>query len=385
MSEYTVTSTVGRSVGVVEPKSVRLFERDELVLESGRRFGPVDVKYETYGELNADRSNAVLIVHALSGHAHVAGVHEPDDGEVPWWDALIGPGRWLDTDRYFVICSNVLGGCRGTTGPSSINPDTGKPYGLRFPVITIEDMVNVQARLLDHLGIDKLASVIGGSMGGMKALQWAISYPDRVASAVVIASTARLSPQSIAFDAVGRHAIMSDPNFNGGDYYDGEPPAAGLAVARMIGHITYLSDESMHGKFGRTLSDAEDYRYEFGVEFEVESYLRYQGERFIERFDPNSYLYISKAMDYFDLPRKYGSLRGSFERTAAKFLVVSYTSDWLFPTYQSREIVATLTGLDRDVTFIELVSPFGHDAFLVDIEPIGRAIKGFLQAVEAEG
>jgi homoserine O-acetyltransferase len=372
---------MGRSVGIVEPKRVDLLGPDELVLEGGRRFGPVTVQYETYGELNADRSNAVLIVHALSGDANVAGRHGPE-ARPGWWDPMIGPGRWIDTDRYFVVCSNTIGGCQGTTGPKSIDPVTGRHYGLRFPVITIEDMVNVQARLLDHLGIQRVLSVIGGSMGGMKVMQWAISYPDRVRSAVVIGATARLSAQSIAFNAVGRHAIMSDPNFNGGDYYEGEPPAVGLAIARMIGHITYLSDESMHGKFGRMLRDAEDYRYEFGVEFEVESYLRYQGESFVERFDPNSYLYISKAMDYFDLPRKYGSLTEAFERTRAKFLVVSYSSDWLFPTYQSKEIVTGLTELDRDVTFIELVSAAGHDSFLVDVDQIGRVAKGFLMSAE---
>jgi homoserine O-acetyltransferase len=381
VSEYKVEATIGRPVGIVEPERVDLIGPDELVLEGGKRFGPVTVQYETYGKLNADRSNAVLIVHALSGDANVAGLHHAE-AKPGWWDPMIGPGRWIDTDRYFVLCSNSLGGCQGTTGPNSIDPATGKHYGLRFPVITVEDMVNVQARLLDHLGIEKAMCVIGGSMGGMKVMQWATSYPERIASAVVIGSTARLSPQSIAFNAVGRHAIMSDPNFNGGDYYDGEPPAVGLAIARMIGHITYLSDESMHGKFGRTLKDTEDYRYEFGVEFEVESYLRYQGERFIERFDPNSYLYISKAMDYFDLPRKYGSLREAFEKTRAKFLVVSYSSDWLFPTYQSKEIVAALTELDRDVTFIELVSAAGHDSFLVDVDQIGRVVKGFLVSAE---
>ncbi|MBS3764550.1 MAG: homoserine O-acetyltransferase, partial [Planctomycetes bacterium] len=282
---------------------------DRLELRCGAKLGPIDVAYETYGELTPERDNAILICHALSGDAHVAGRHSPDDSKAGWWDLMVGPGKPIDTERYFVICSNIIGGCKGSTGPASLNPSTGEPYGLNFPMVTVQDMVKVQHALLtEHLGLDRLLCVIGGSFGGMQVLRWVIEYPEMVYSAIPIATAARLSAQAIAFDEVGRQAIYADPKWNGGDYYNAEPPDRGLAVARMIGHITYLSDESMHDKFGRRLQGREDVGYDFGPpDFRVESYLRHQGGKFVERFDANSYLYITKAMDYFDLVTDFGS------------------------------------------------------------------------------
>ena len=361
-------------------------EGDEpLLLESGRRFGPITVRYETYGSLNDDRSNAILLLHAFSGDAHAAGRHAPEDRHPGWWDTMVGPGRAFDTDRYFVICSNVLGGCQGTTGPGSIDPATGRPYGLSFPVITIEDMVNVQYRLVRHLGIERLLAVAGGSMGGMQALQWAVSYPESVAGAIVLASTARLSAQGIAFNAVGRNAITSDERWNGGDYYGGEPPARGLAIARMVGHITYLSDASMHEKFGRRLQRRDEFGFDFSDQFEVESYLEYKGGSFVDRFDANTYLYLSKAIDYFDLGGKYGSLEEAFRNTTSKFLVVSFTSDWLYPSYQSKEIVVALMRRGKDVSYTELDCPYGHDSFLLETERQRPLISSFLRTVYAHG
>ncbi len=361
-------------------------EGDEpLLLESGRRFGPITVRYETYGSLNDDRSNAILLLHAFSGDAHAAGRHAPEDRHPGWWDTMVGPGRAFDTDRYFVICSNVLGGCQGTTGPGSIDPATGRPYGLSFPVVTIEDMVNVQYRLVRHLGIERLLAVAGGSMGGMQALQWAVSYPESVAGAIVLASTARLSAQGIAFNAVGRNAITSDERWNGGDYYGGEPPARGLAIARMVGHITYLSDASMHEKFGRRLQRRDEFGFDFSDQFEVESYLEYKGGSFVDRFDANTYLYLSKAIDYFDLGGKYGSLEEAFRNTTSKFLVVSFTSDWLYPSYQSKEIVVALMRRGKDVSYTELDCPYGHDSFLLETERQRPLISSFLRTVYAHG
>jgi len=295
---------------------------NELVLESGEKLGPITLAYETYGELNKDRTNAILILHALSGDAHVAGYHK-GDRKPGWWDNMVGPGKAFDTNKYFVICSNVIGGCKGSTGPSSINPATGKPYGLDFPVITIRDMVNAQRYLIDYLGIEKLLCVAGGSMGGMQALQWTVSYPERVRSAIPIATASRNKAMQIAFNEVGRQAIMSDPNWNRGDYYGKTPPNTGLAIARMVGHITYLSETSMEQKFGRRLRQKEKYGYDFSIDFEVESYLHYQGLSFTQRFDANSYLYITKAIDYFDLANGYGSLFEAFSNsTHIKFLVI---------------------------------------------------------------
>ncbi len=370
------------SVGIVETKHWRFAEPpNTLELRSGAMIGPVDVAYETYGELSPERDNAVLICHALSGDAHVAGRHGPDERKGGWWDVMVGPGKGIDTDRYFVICSNCIGGCKGSTGPSSTNPKTGRPYALDFPMVTIQDMVRVQHALVtEHLGLERLLCVTGGSMGGMQVLQWAIDYPEMVVSAVPIASCARLSAQGIAFDEVGRQAIYSDPSWNDGDYYGGEPPKRGLAVARMIGHITYLSDSSMRAKFGRNLQDREEVGYDFGPpDFQVESYLRYKGGSFVERFDANSYLYITKAMDYFDLRADYGSLINAFRNVQSRFLVVSYSGDWLFPTYQSKELVRALQANGVVTTFCELESEYGHDAFLLQDEQLSQAIREFLR------
>jgi homoserine O-acetyltransferase len=369
------------SVGIVQSQKIRVVEQDKpLILQSGKTIGPVDVTYETYGQLNPEKNNAILICHALSGNAHVAGYNSSDDRKPGWWDIAVGPGKAIDTDKYFVICSNFLGGCSGTTGPSDINPATGKPYGLEFPIITIEDTVKVQKLLLDKLGIPRLLSVIGGSMGGMQVLQWAIDYPDRVDSIICIAATTRLNAQSIAFDAVGRNAILGDPNFNNGQYHDCNGPGRGLGIARMIGHITYLSEQSMREKFGRQLKDAEKYKYDFDSEFSVETYLDHQGQSFVERFDANSYLYITKAMDYFDLNSQYGSLRAAFAGTRCRFLVISFTSDWLFTPGQSEEIVEALNAEGKDVTYCNIDSPYGHDAFLLKCPSQDKLIAGFLKS-----
>ena len=372
------------------------FDR-ELALQSGAKLGPITLAYETYGELNADRSNAILVLHALSGDAHLAGVHDPKDPKPGWWDEAVGPGKAFDTDKYFVICSNVIGGCRGSTGPSSVNPKTGKPYALSFPVVTIADMVEAQGWLLDHLKIEKLLAVVGGSMGGMQALQWTVSHPDRVKSALVLAATAKVSAQSIALDEVARQAIYADPNWNHGDYYEGTPgteagrmvpgtpPNAGLAVARMIGHITYLSDASMREKFGRRLQEREQYGYEFATEFAVESYLKYRGSSFTQRFDANSFLYITKAIDYFDLSLGRESLADAFRHVTAKFLVVSYTSDWLYPSAESKELVRALLQNGADATYVEIKSDYGHDAFLLEVERLAELTRDFLAKVQRGG
>ncbi|MBS1853793.1 MAG: homoserine O-acetyltransferase [Acidobacteria bacterium] len=361
---------------IVEANTVRF---DSLALDSGANLSPVDVAYETYGTLNAAKSNAILILHAFSGDAHAAGISQ-ETGKPGWWDNMIGPGKAFDTDRYFVICSNVLGGCRGTTGPSSVNPATGCPYAMSFPVITIGDMVRLQKMLVDWFGIQRLLAVAGGSMGGMQALEWAVSYPGRVAAALPIATTTRHSAQQIAFNEVGRQAIMADPDWNGGDYYGKQPPARGLAVARMVGHITYMSDQSMREKFGRRLRGKESFSFGFDVDFEVESYLRYRGSQFVSRFDANSYLYISKAMDYFDLTSGNGTLAAALEQSHSRFLVISFTSDWLYPSYQSQELVRALRSRNRDVAYVELESNYGHDAFLVDVAEQTEMVRGFLAA-----
>lgn len=379
------TDKFGDSVGLVQTQTVRLFEPPDLLpLECGRTLGPIDVAYETYGQLNEQRSNAVLICHALSGDAHVAGWHSIDDRKPGWWEMMVGPGKGIDTNKYFVICSNFLGGCKGTTGPSSINPETGQPWGLDFPVITIEDMVKVQKALVDHLGIDKLLAVIGGSMGGMQVLEWTVRYPDRMVAAIPIATTARLNAQSIAFDAIGRNAILSDPNFHNGQYHDGPGPDRGLAMARMIGHITYLSEQGMHRKFGRELRHADQYTYDLSSEFSVETYLDYQGRAFVERFDANSYLYITKAMDYFDLHARSDSLAEAFKDVRARFLLISFSSDWLFPPQQSRQIVDALISINKSVSYSEITSPYGHDAFLLEPEVLGRLIGGHLAAAAGQ-
>jgi homoserine O-acetyltransferase len=352
-----------------------------LVLESGDILPSLTIAYESYGKLNRERNNAILICHALSGDAHVAGFHEGED-KPGWWDAVIGPGKAFDTDRYFVICSNVIGGCKGSTGPSSENPATGKPYGAAFPVITIRDMVNAQKLLIDHFGIPQLYAVAGGSMGGMQVLQWTVSYPDMLKKAIVIAATGYSTPQQIAFNEVGRKAIISDPEWNSGNYYDTKSydspgPVKGLALARMVGHITYLSDESMHAKFGRSLQAKDRIGFDFSTDFAVESYLHHQGDTFTQRFDANSYLYITKAIDYFDLT-KDGSLAKGLAGVHAGFLVISVSSDWLYPPYQSQEIVSALTANECEVRYSEIRSNYGHDAFLLESGQINYQISQFL-------
>ena len=355
----------------------------ELPLNCGVTLLNVDVAYETYGTLNTERSNAILVLHAFSGDAHAAGISR-ETGQPGWWSQMIGPGLAFDTDRYFVISSNVLGGCRGTTGPASTDPSTGEHYAMRFPVITVGDMVRLQKRLIEHLGITRLLAVAGGSMGGMQALEWAVAYPDAVAAAIPIAATSRHSAQQIAFNEVGRQAIMADPDWNEGNYYDSKPPARGLAIARMVGHITYMSDASMRQKFGRRLRDKDAFGFDFSVDFEVESYLRYRGSQFVNRFDANSYLYITKAMDYFDLSAGRASLAAAFDRTRLRFLVLSFTSDWLYPTYQSLETVSALRSRGIDVAFSELNSTYGHDAFLLETKEQNEMVAGFLASVQRQ-
>ena len=358
-----------------------LGEAVPLELDCGARLGPFNMGYQTYGTLNAARSNAVLICHALTGDQHVAS-ENPVTHKPGWWTLLVGPGLPIDTNRYFVICSNVLGGCMGTTGPRDIDPATGKAYGLTFPVITIGDMVRAQAMLLDHLGIEKLFCAIGGSMGGMQVLQWASAYPERVFAAVPIACAARHSAQNIAFHEVGRQAIMADPDWCAGDYLaQGRNPRAGLAVARMAAHITYLSEQALHRKFGRNLQDRPRIAYGFEAEFQVESYLRHQGSTFVDRFDANSYLYITRAMDYFDLAEAHGgSLAAAFEGTRTRFCIASFTSDWLFPTSENRRIVHALNAVAANVSFVEIDSDKGHDAFLLDEPEFHATLTGFLSA-----
>jgi homoserine O-acetyltransferase len=352
------------------------------MLDCGVALTPFTVAYQTYGTLNAAKSNAVLICHALTGDQHVANIH-PLTGKPGWWETMIGPGKPIDTDRFFVICANVLGGCMGTTGPGSTDPATGAPWGLAFPVITIADMVRAQALLLNYLGIETLEAVVGGSMGGMQALSWAALYPDRVRSAVIIASTARHSAQNIAFHEVGRQAIMADPRWNNGAYYGQEAPAAGLAVARMAAHITYLSEAGLTEKFGRRLQNRDAKSFGFDADFQVESYLRHQGLSFVDRFDANSYLYITRAMDYFDLAEPHdGALAKVFSGTKTRFCLISFDSDWLYPTAESRRIVHALNAAGAAASFVELSSPFGHDAFLLEAPEMNRIVDGFLRAGE---
>jgi homoserine O-acetyltransferase len=350
-----------------------------IVLDCGAALGPITVAYQTYGRLDAEGANAVLVCHALTGDQFAAEPH-PVTGKEGWWQLMIGPGRPLDTERYFVICANVLGGCMGSTGPIDINPGTGQPYGLTFPVITIGDMVRVQALLLDYLGIERLFCVLGGSMGGMQVLEWVARYPERVFSAVPIAASARHSAQNIAFHEVGRQAIMADPDWQGGNYHQtGQRPTRGLSVARMAAHITYLSETALHRKFGRALQDRTGVTYGFDADFQVESYLRHQGISFVDRFDANSYLYITRAMDYFDLAAAHGGvLANAFRGAATRFCVISFSSDWLFPTAESRELVRALAAVAANVSFCEIETDRGHDAFLLDELEFHRVLTGFL-------
>jgi len=366
------------SVGVVETKFYTFAgPGQELTLESGETLGPITLAYETYGKLNKDRSNAALVCHALSGDAHAAGVHEGQD-DPGWWDDMIGPGKAFDTNKYFVICSNVIAGCKGSTGPSSINPATGRPYAMDFPFITISDMVNAQRHLIDFLGIKKLLCVAGGSMGGMQVLQWVASYPEMVRAAIPIATTKKHSPQQIAFNETARQAIMSDPAWREGNYYEYGQPERGLAVARMIGHITFMSDQSMEEKFSRRLKK-ERLNFNFDAEFEVEGYLRYRGANFVKRFDANSYLYLTRALDYFDLSG--GKLIPAGKNIDTRFLIISFKSDWLYPSVQSQDMVRLLKRRSMDATYCELKSTYGHDAFLVEVEEQTTLIKHFLDKV----
>lgn len=390
----------GQSVGLVRSLNYKIPGPFEL--ESGKILHGVKIEYEIYGKMNADKSNVILICHALTGDAHAAGFHQGDK-KPGWWDIVIGPNRAFDTEKYCIICSNILGGCKGSTGPSSIDPETGKVYGISFPVITIKDMVNAQKKLVEHLGVKQLFAVAGGSMGGMQVLQWTVSYPEMVRKAIAIATTASTTPQQIAFGAIGRKAITDDPKWSGGDYYGKKIPSQGLALARMIGHITYLSDASMQKKFGRSQRGAgsanaegstgatnaagaslsefssELFR-EFAPNFQVESYLNYQGDNFTKRFDANSYLYITKAVDYFDLS-KNGSLIEGFSGVTAKFLIISISSDWLYPPYQSQEIVSALTANGVDARYEEIRSQYGHDAFLLEEGQLSYLIRSFLSEV----
>ena len=358
---------------------VELGRDKPLRLDSEGELGPFSTAYQTYGALNADKSNAILVCHALTGDQFVLGPH-PTSGRSGWWEHMVGPGKTLDTERYYVICANVLGGCMGTVGPQEINPKTGKSYGLEFPVITIKDMVEAQAMLLDYLEIDQLFSVIGGSMGGMQVLQWAVSHPQRCFTAIPIAAAARHSAQNIAFHEVGRQAIMADPEWSEGGYLAGDSfPVRGLAVARMAGHITYLSEAALHRKFGRALQDRSKVSYGFDADFQVESYLRHQGISFVERFDANSYLYITRAMDYFDLAAEHGGiLANAFQGVESRFCLISFTSDWLYPTSESRDVVRALNAVAANVSFVEIESDKGHDAFLLDEPKMFETLGGFL-------
>jgi len=355
-----------------------------LPLDCGVQLSPVAIAYETYGTLNAAKSNVVLVCHALTGDQYAASIH-PLTKKPGWWELMIGPGRPIDTERFFVICANVIGGCMGTTGPTAVNPATGKPYGLSFPVITIADMVRAQAALLDSLGIDQIFCVLGGSMGGMQVLQWAAAYPERVFSAIPIASGARHSAQNIAFHEVGRQAIQADPDWRGGDYLlHGTNPRKGLAVARMAAHITYLSEAALHRKFGRNLQDRTSVTYGFDADFQIESYLRHQGIAFVERFDANSYLYITRAMDYFDLAADHGgSLAQAFRGSKTRFCIISFTSDWLFPTSENKHIAHALNAVAAAVSFVEIETDRGHDAFLLDEPEMFATVRGFLNSVAA--
>lgn len=384
MSEYIQNDENGISVGIVEKRSFTTAEPpDEMSLECGARLGPITIAYEVYGTLNTDKSNAILILHALSGDSHVAGYYSEDDDKPGWWDSMVGPGKGIDTNKYFVICSNIIGSCMGSTGPCTINPKTIMPYGLEFPLVTIGDMVKAQKALIDFLGIKKLLAVVGGSVGGMQVLEWCVQYPNMVTSAIPLATTTRHSALAIAFNEIARQAIMVDPNWNNGDYYFGDRPETGLAVARMIGHVTYLSDQSMRLKFGRELQNKSKFSFSFDPDFQVESYLRYQGKRFVDRFDANAFLYITKAADYFDLAEQHGdgSMLEAFSKSNARFLIISFTSDWLYPTYQSREMVKAIKKTGLDVSFCEIEAAWGHDAFLIPNPRLSSIIGGFLNRV----
>jgi homoserine O-acetyltransferase/O-succinyltransferase len=369
------------SVGLVKTQFAELFSSGSpLKLACGAELAPITVAYETYGTLNSSGSNAIFVCHALTGDAHAAGYHVGNEQKSGWWDGFIGPGKGLDTDRYFVICANVLGGCQGTTGPGSVNPATGRRFCLDFPFLTVRDIVSVHSELVRSLGIQRLLAVVGGSLGGMQVLEWSVRHPEQLKAAVVLASAPKLAAQGIAFNAVGRRAIYADNGFLNGDYYDSEGPRYGLALARMVAHITYLSEDSIELKFGRRLQDSNEFAFNMQkeTEFQIESYLHHQGKRFVQRFDANSYLYLTRAMDYFDLSDGFPSLEDALRQAKARFLVASYDTDWLFPTGQSRELVRSLLKVGRHVSFLELLCPFGHDSFLIDLEPLSQLTAPFL-------
>ncbi|MEI7633234.1 MAG: homoserine O-acetyltransferase [bacterium] len=379
----TSSSESRPSLGIAETRSVELC-RDGLALDSGIKFGPITVAYQTYGTLTPNRDNAILVCHALSGGAHAAG-YLAGQKKPGWWDVMIGPGKAFDTNRYFIISSNVLGSCYGSTGPASIDPASGRPYGSHFPVVTVRDMVNVQRHLLDHLQIPSLLMATGGSMGGMQALQWAVSYPERVRSVIAIATTHRHSPQQIAFNEVARQAIMADPEWKDGDYYDGDGPRLGLGVARMVGHVTYLSDAGMERKFGRRLKGRERYGYQFkALDFEVQGYLQHQGESFVDRYDANSLLFLTTALDYFDLSNGCNSLSEAFSGVKSIFMLIAFSSDWLYPPYQLKEVAQAIRRSGGDATYCEINSDYGHDAFLLEHRQQDPLVKSFLERAAHE-
>ena len=379
------------SVGWTRPQRILLADRDNpLLLECGAALTPVTVEYETYGDLSPSKDNAIFILHALSGDAHAAGWdadwekdNRPWRKDRPgWWDSAIGPGKTFDTDRYFVVCANILGSCYGTTGPWERNPDTGRPYGLDFPVVTVDDIVSLQVRLQDYLGIGKLLAAVGGSLGGQQALEWALRYPDRVRSAIILAASARLGAQGLAFNAVGRQAIFNDPHFNGGHYYGGKHPDGGLELARMLGHITYLSYESMEGKFGRRFQNGDRPCFKLNNEFSVESYLSHQGKSFVQRFDANSYLYLTRAMDYYDATEYgEGDLVEACSTLQAKLQLIAFSSDWLYPRGSIRELARAAVANYRPATYHEITSSYGHDAFLLETEKMAPLITSFLKSL----
>ncbi|MEZ6130154.1 MAG: homoserine O-acetyltransferase [Planctomycetaceae bacterium] len=376
------------NVGIVRTQFATLFSEERpLRFQNGAELGPLTVAYETYGALNPERDNAVFVCHALTGDAHAAGRHNADDPKPGWWDGFIGPGKALDTDRYFVICANVLGGCQGTSGPGSINPASGDRFCLDFPFITVSDIVTVHSELVRHLGIEQLLAVIGGSLGGMQTLDWAVRFPDQMLGTIVLASAPKLAAQGIAFNAVGRRAIYADTGFCNGKYYDSEGPRYGLALARMVAHITYLSEDSIELKFGRRLQDSDRFAYDMQkeTEFQIESYLHYQGKRFVQRFDANSYVCLTRAMDYFDLSDGHATLADALRNVQSRFLVASYDTDWLFPTSQSKELVSALLQVGKHVSFVELACPFGHDSFLIDLGPLTELVAPFLEQTQLAG
>ncbi len=377
----TALSTSAHEARTPTSKAITFGADAPLALESGQSLTPVTIAYQTYGTLNSDKSNAILVCHALTGDQHVANPN-PITGKPGWWETLVGPGRPIDTNRFFVICSNILGGCMGSTGPASLNPATGKPYGLDFPIITVGDMVNAQVRLIDALGITQLFAVVGGSMGGMQVLQWAAKHGDRVFCAIPLATAPWHSSQNIAFHEVGRQAVMADPDWCQGNYLsENRVPRRGLSVARMAAHITYLSEDALHRKFGRSLQNRQDHSFSFDADFQVESYLRHQGSTFVDRFDANSYLYITRAMDYFDLAASHDDvLANAFKNTRVRFCVVSFTSDWLYPTRESKSIVQALNAVAANVSFVEIESDNGHDAFLLDEPELFATVGGFINA-----